>query len=51
MGAPLWPSISRYVQQSVNQAHSSLSESVYDAAWTEGEALSVDRAVALGLGR
>ena len=49
MGAPLWPSISRYVRRSVEQAHARLSVRVYDAAWAEGVALSVEQAVALGL--
>jgi predicted ATPase/DNA-binding CsgD family transcriptional regulator/DNA-binding XRE family transcriptional regulator len=50
MGAPLWPSIEPYVQRSVEQAHGSLSQSAYAAAWAAGEALTLESAVALGLG-
>jgi non-specific serine/threonine protein kinase len=50
MGAPLWPSIRGYVERSVERAHASLSAGEYGAAWAAGEALSVESAVALGLG-
>jgi predicted ATPase/DNA-binding CsgD family transcriptional regulator/DNA-binding XRE family transcriptional regulator len=49
MGAPRWPSVRPYIQQTLDQARLALSDSVFEQAWSAGEALTVDQAVALGM--
>jgi predicted ATPase/DNA-binding CsgD family transcriptional regulator len=49
MGAPRWPSIRPYIQQSLDQARATLDAATFEHAWATGESLSVEQAVALAM--
>ena len=49
MGAPLWPSIRPYIEQTADQARAVLGDAGFQQAWTSGASLSVDQAVALAM--
>ena len=49
LGAPRWPSIRPYIQDTLDSAHTTLDDLAFDQAWTAGARLSVDDAVALAM--
>ena len=49
IGAPRWPSIRPYIQQTLDQARARLDEAAFEQAWTTGESLSVEQAAALAM--
>jgi predicted ATPase/DNA-binding CsgD family transcriptional regulator/transcriptional regulator with XRE-family HTH domain len=49
LGAPRWPSIRPYIQQSLDQAHATLGDAAFDRAWTRGESLSLEQAATLAM--
>ncbi len=49
IGAPRWPSIRPYIQQTLDQARTRLDETAFEEAWTTGKSLSVEQAAALAM--
>jgi DNA-binding NarL/FixJ family response regulator len=49
IGAPRWPSIRPYIQQTLDQARAMLDEAAFEEAWTSGESLSVEQAMSLAM--
>ena len=49
IGAPRWPSIRSYIQQTLDQARAVLDDTAFEEAWTSGEVLSVEQATALAM--
>ncbi len=48
--APLGGTHARCLEKIIRQAHDTLSDSVFAAAWTEGEAMSMNKAIAYAIG-
>src|SRR6185312_2679257 len=49
IGAPRWPSIRPYIQQTLDQARAVLDNTAFEEAWASGEVLSVEQATALAM--
>ena len=49
MGAPRWPSIRPYIQQTLDRARTRSTKLQFEHAWTTGKSLSSEQAVALAM--